>query len=202
MSDLSETTDPAAQLEAPAWTGVATGAGLALAVVALLSIAGVIAQGFAVEQDTGVFYKMGIAFLRNLDATPVGLMALVALVLVAAPAVASAPATARQNRQAAIAIGVASFVCLVVIFGSVLGVVTRLHFDQGPGQAITTATRRVLATFVLRSMGPALVAFGVAIGLLPVRFPRPVTPTPYAATGEGDAGDETATEPGPGAGAP
>lgn len=185
MSDLSETTDPATQLEAPAWTSVATGAGLALALVALLSIVGVIAQGFAVEQDTGVFYKLGIAFLRNLDATPVGLMALVALLLVAAPAVAGTPATSRQNRQAAIAIGVASFVCLVVIFGSVLGVVTRLHFDQGPGQAITTATRRVLATFVVRSMGPALVAFGVAIGLLPVRFPRPVTPTPYAESDDG-----------------
>jgi hypothetical protein len=176
------------------WTGVATGAGLALATVAALSVLGVLSQGFVVAEKTSLVYKMGIAFLRNLDYTPAGIMAVLALALVAAPALAGTPTTARQNRQAAIAFGLVIVTCLVVVFGSVLGVITRLHFDQ----QITSATRRVLATFVVRSMGPALVAFGAAVALLQTRFPRPVTPAPYAA-GEGG---EPSPQPGPGAGAP
>lgn len=183
----------------PSWAGVATGAALGLAVVSALALVGVLAQGFAVEQDAGLPYKMGIAFLRNLDATPIGLMALVVVALVAAPAAAGVAGDGRQHRQAAIALAIVLVVCLVVIFGTVLGVITRLHFDQGPGQAITSATRRVLATFVVRSMGPALVAFGAALAVLPVRFPRPVTAAPYADGGGADADD---AEPGPGAGTP
>jgi hypothetical protein len=188
--------DPASPEAPPSpWAGVSIGAGLALAAIAALSILGVIAQGFAVEQqNTGVVYKLGIAFLRNLDATPAGLMAVVAVALVAAPAIAGVPAAGRQNRQAAVAFVLVLLTCLIVIFGSVLGVVTRLHFDQGPGQQITSATRRVLATFVVRAMGPALVALGAAVALLPARFPRPVTASPYA-----DAGDD-APDGGPAAG--
>ena len=188
---------PAAETDPSSWAGVATGTGLALAVVAALALLGVLAQGFAVEQDTGIAYKQGIAFLRNLDATPIGLMALFTVILVAAPALAGLPATARINRNAAVALTIVLCVCLIVIFGTVLGVITRLHFDQGPGQQITSATRRVLATFVLRSMGPALVAFGAALAILPLRFPRPVTAAPYA---DGGGTDADQPEPGPGAG--
>jgi hypothetical protein len=102
----------------------------------------------------------------------------------------------RQNRQAATAFALVLVTCLIVIFGTVLGVVTRLHFNQGPGQQITTATRRVLATFVIRSMGPALVAFGAALTLLPARFPRPVTPAPYADGGDSPADGGPAAGPG------
>jgi hypothetical protein len=177
--------------EQPGWAGVSIGAGLALAAVAALSVVGVIAQGFAVGERTGVAYKMGIAFLRNLDATPVGIMALVAVALVAAPSLAGAPVTERQRRQVAAAFATVLVVCLVVIFGSVLGVITRLHFDKD----IDAATRRVLATFVVRSMGPAVVAFGAALAIVP-RLPRPVTPPSYAEE------DGAEPEPGPGAGAP
>jgi hypothetical protein len=177
--------------ERPGWAGVSIGAGLALAAVAVLSIVGVIAQGFAVSERTGIAYKMGIAFLRNLDATPVGLMALVAVALVTAPSLAGAPVTERQRRQMAAAFAAILVVCLVVVFGSVLGVITRLHFDND----LDAATRRVLATFVVRSMGPAVIAFAVALALVP-RLPRPVTPPPYAESG----GPEP--EPGPGAGTP
>jgi hypothetical protein len=174
--------------EQPGWAGVAIGAGLALAAVAALSIVGVIAQGFAVSDRTGVAYKLGIAFLRNLDATPVGIMALVAVALVAAPSLAGAVITVRQRQAVAATFAIVLAVCLVVVFGSVLGVVTRLHFDKD----LDAATRRVLATFVVRSMGPAIVAFGAALALVP-RLPRPVTPPPYAEDG--------GTEPEPGAGA-
>ena len=175
----------------PGWAGVSIGAGLALAVVAALSIVGVVAQGFAVSERTGVAYKMGIAFLRNLDATPVGIMALVAVALVSAPLLVGAPVTDRQRRAVGATFAVVLAVCLVVVFGSVLGVLTRLHFDE----ELDAATRRVLATFVVRSMGPAVVAFGAALALVP-RLPRPVTAPSYA----GDGGTEP--EPGPGASAP
>jgi len=177
--------------EQPGWAGISIGAGLALAAVAALAIVGVIAQGFAVSEDTGVAYKMGIAFLRNLDYTPAGIMALLAVALVAAPTLAGAPITARQQRHSTIAFGLVLAVCLVVVFGTVLGVITRLHFDTD----LDAATRRVLATFVVRSMGPAIIAFGAAMAVLP-RFPRAVTPPPYAEDGG------AAPEPGPGAGTP
>jgi hypothetical protein len=177
--------------EQPGWAGVSIGAGLALAAIAALSLVGVFAQGFAVSERTGVAYKMGIAFLRNLDATPVGLMALVALALVAAPSLAGAPVTARQRRHVAIAFVTVLVVCLVTVYGSVLGVITRLHFDKD----LDAATRRVLATFVIRSMGPAVVAFGAALALV-ARLPRPVTAPPYAES------DGPEPEPGSGAGAP
>jgi hypothetical protein len=180
------------------WTGASIATGLGLAAVAALAVIGVLAQGFAVEQDnTGVLYKLGIAFLRNLDATPAGLMAIVAVALVAAPGIAGAPAPGRQQRQVTIAFALVLFTCLIVSFGAVLGVVTRLHFDQGPGQQITAATRRVLATFVVRSMGPALVGLGAAVALLPTRSTGAVTAAPYA-----DDGDDAPAEPGPGASAP
>jgi hypothetical protein len=175
----------------PGWAGVSIAAGLALAAVAALSIAGVIAQGFAVSERTGVGYKMGIAFLRNLDATPVGIMALLALVLVAAPGLTGAAVTDRQRSMVAATFAIVLVSCLVVVFGSVLGVITRLHFDKD----IDAATRRVLATFVVRSMGPAVVAFGAALALVP-RLPRPVTAPPYAEN------DGPEPEPGSGAGAP
>jgi hypothetical protein len=181
--------------ERQGWAGVSIGAGLALAAVAALSLVGVLAQGFAVSERTGVAYKMGIAFLRNLDATPVGLMALVAVALVAAPSLAGVPVTERQRRQVAAAFATVLVVCLVVVFGSVLGVITRLHFDED----LDAATRRVLATFVIRSMGPAVVAFGAALAIVP-RLPRPVTPPPYSGDGGADADPEP--EPGPGTGAP
>jgi hypothetical protein len=194
MSEPSVTEVPSSN-----WTGVATGAALALAVVTALALLGILAQGFAVQQDAGLLYKIGIAFLRNLDDTPIGLMALVAVVLLAAPAVGDVPADPTHNRRVAIAAAILLAACLTVIFGSVLGVVTRLHFDQGPGQAITSATRWVLATFVIRSMGPALVAFGSALAVLSMWSPRRVTPAPYAETGGTDPVDP---ESGPGAGTP
>jgi hypothetical protein len=175
--------------------GIVTGAGLGLAVVSALALAGVLAQGFAVEQDTSTLYKLGIAFLRNLDATPIGLMLIVAVALVLAPAIAGATASRRQDRQATVTFGLVAIVAVLVTAGAVLGVVTRLHFDTGPGQQITTITRRVLATFLIRTMGPALVAFGAALAGMPVRFPRPVTAAPYAEA----SGDDADPEPGPAA---
>ena len=183
------------EAEQPTWAGVSIGAGLALAAVAALSLVGVIAQGFAVSERTGVVYKMGIAFLRNLDATPIGIMALVAIALVAAPSLAGVPVTDRQRSMGAAAFAVVLVACLVVVFGSVLGVITRLHFDRD----LDAATRRVLATFVVRSMGPAIIAFGAALALVP-RLPRPVTAPPYS--GDDGAGAGPEPEPGSGAGAP
>jgi hypothetical protein len=177
----------------PAWVAITTGAGLGLAAVSGLSLLGIVAQGLAVEQKTSLLYKLGIAFLRNLDATPLGLMLIVALGLALAPTIAGATASRRQDRQATITFAIVAIVAIVVAAGAVLGVVTRLHFDTGPGQEITSVTRRVLATFLVRTMGPALVAFGAAVAGLPVRFPRPVTAAPYA--------EDSGVDPQPGAAA-
>lgn len=162
----------------PTWMGAAGGTGLALIAVAGLTFLGVVAQGFAVEQDTSIWYRLGIAFLRNLDASPIGIMLIVGVALVAVPILAGRNELPRPERQTSIALGLAAAIAVLVALGAVLGVVTRLHFDTGPGQAITTVTRRVLATFIVRNLGPALVAFGATLAVVRLRSPRSVTPAP------------------------
>jgi hypothetical protein len=181
----------------PVWAGLCTGTGLALVAVAALVFLGIVAQGLAVEQDTSVWYRLGIAFLRNLDASPVGLMLIVAVGLVAVPILTGAVGDRRATRQESVALGVAAAIAVLVAMGAVLGVITRLHFDTAPGQEITTVTRRVLATFVVRNLGPALVAFGATVALVRARVPVAVTPSPYG--GSGGPGTDPA-EPGAGAG--
>jgi hypothetical protein len=178
----------------PPWAALCTGTGLGLIIVATLTFLGIIAQGIAIEQDTSVWYRQGIGFLRNLDASPIGLMLIVGVALVGVPVVvADETRRAPRSRQTALALGLAAGIALMVAMGAVLGVITRLHFDTGPGQEITTVTRRVLATFVVRNLGPALVAFAAALGVARLGSHRAVTPPPYRGPGAADV------EPGAGA---
>ena len=93
----------------PAWVGLCTGTGLALIIVGTLTFLGVVAQGMAIEQDTSVWYRQGIGFLRNLDASPIGLMLLLGVALVGVPVVLGAEGRvpAPRNRSVAIALGLA-----------------------------------------------------------------------------------------------
>jgi len=168
----------------PVWAGVSAGTGLALVAVAALTFLGIVAQGLAVEEDTGAWYQLGIAFLRNLDASPIGLMLVLAVALVAVAVIATPAVDQRADRATTITLGLAAALAVLVAAGTVLGVVTRLHFDSAPGQQITTLTRRVLATFVVRNLGPALVAFGAAAAVMRLRSPRAVPPGPYREDGE------------------
>ena len=169
---------PPVQPPVPAWVPLLTGTGLALAVVSALAFVGIIAQGFAVQQRLNVFDKLGVAFLQNLDDTPFGVMLILTVLLVSLPVIVNAVTDMRDDRRAQLTLVLVVAVAALVAVGAVAGVVTRLRLDDARGQAVTSATRRALATFLVRNLGTALVALGAALGALRLRSPRSVTPPP------------------------
>ena len=186
MTDVPET-DPTPASEPAAvptgdprhrWTALLTGTGLALAVVSALAFLGIVAQGFAVQQRLNVFDRLGVAFLQNLDDTPLGLMLIVATVIITLPVVVDAVRDARDDRRAQLALAVIVVVAALVAVAAVVGVVTRLRLDDARGQEVTSATRRALATFLVRNLGTALVALGACLPALRLRSPSSVTPPP------------------------
>ena len=164
----------------PAWVPILGGTALALAIVAALAFLGIVAQGFAVQQRLNTFDKLGVAFLQNLDDTPLGVMLVLAVVLVMLPVVVDAVRDARDDRRAQLTLAIVAVVAALVAVAAVAGVLTRLRLDDARGQEVTSATRRALATFVVRNLGTALVALGACLGAMRLRqgSPRSVTPPP------------------------
>lgn len=165
--------------------GLVSWCGLALAVVAALEVVAIVAQGVAIKQaNLGSLYRLGYAFLTNLDTVPLGLILLVAIVLVVLPKLAGQPTDDAHDRQAAFALGLAGSFALLIVIGSILGVTARIRVDHLRSAAVTSLTWRVLISYLIRNMGTALLAL-VAAGIgLRTRFDRPdpvaetVTPSP------------------------
>ena len=162
----------------PNWAGLLTGTGLALAIVSALAFLGIIAQGFAVQQRLNLFDRLGVAFLQNLDDTPLGLMLIVATVVITLPVVLDAVRDARDDRRAQLALVLIALVAALVAVAAVVGVLPRLRLDDARGQEVTSATRRALATFLVRNFGTALVALGACLPALRLRSTRTVVPPP------------------------
>ena len=165
--------------------GLVSWCGLALAVLAALEVVAIVAQGVAIKQaNLGSLYRLGYAFLTNLDTVPLGLILLVAVVLVVLPKLAGQPTDDAHDRQAAFALGLAGSFALLIVIGSILGVTARIRVDHLRSAAVTSLTWRVLISYLIRNMGTALLAL-VAAGIgLRTRFDRPdpvaetVTPSP------------------------
>ena len=158
--------------------------GLALAILAALEVVAIVAQGVAIRQaNLGSLYRLGYAFLTNLDAVPLGLILLVAVVLVVLPKVAGQPTNEAQDRQAAFTLGLAASFALLIVIGSALGVAARIRVDHLRSAAVTSLTWRVLISYLIRNLGTALIALIAASIALRSRFERPpaavtVTPSP------------------------
>lgn len=186
MSDAEPEPEPEAEPEpavaagppVPPWVPILTGAGLALAVISALALVGIVAQGFAVRQRLNAFDKLGVAFLQNLDDTPLGIMLILAIVLVALPAALNAVTDTRDDLRAQLTLVIVVLVAALVAVAAVAGVVTRLRLDDARGQAVTNATRFALLTFLVRNFGAAMIAVGAALGVMRLRSPRSVTPSP------------------------
>jgi len=165
--------------------GLVSWCGLALAVLAALEVVAIVAQGVAIKQaNLGPLYKLGYAFLTNLDAVPLGLILLVAIVLVVLPKLAGQPTDDAHDRQAAFTLGLAGSFAALIVIGSILGVTARIRVDHLRSAAVTSLTWRVLISYLIRNMGTALVALVAASLALRSRFDRPapvaetVTPSP------------------------
>ena len=165
--------------------GLLSWCGLALAILASLEVVAIVAQGVAIKQaNLGPLYRLGYAFLTNLDAVPLGLILVVAVVLVVLPKVAGQVTDEAQDRQAAFTLGLVGAFALLIVIGSILAVASRIRVDHLRHAAVTSLTWRVLISYLIRNLGTALVAL-VAAGLaLRSRFERPtpiaeaVTPSP------------------------
>lgn len=165
--------------------GLVSWCGVALAVLAALEVVAIVAQGVAIKQaNLGSLYRLGYAFLTNLDTVPLGLMLLVAVVLVVLPKLAGRPTDDAHDRQAAFTLGLAGSFALLIVIGAILGVAARIRVDHLRSAAVTSLTWRVLISYLIRNLGTALVAL-VAAGLaLRTRFDRPApsAPSPEAVT--------------------
>jgi len=164
--------------------GLVSWCGLALAILAALEVVAIVAQGVAIKQaNLGSLYKLGYAFLTNLDAVPLGLILLVAVVLVVLPKLAGQPTDDAHDRQAAFTLGLAASFALLIVIGAILGVTARIRVDHLRSAAVTSLTWRVLISYLIRNMGTALVAFVAAGIALRTRFDRPAeTPVPGTVT--------------------
>lgn len=166
---LGESTPP------PAWVGMVTTAGLALAVVTALDLIGMIAQGVAVDTDKlSVLYKIGLAFAQQLTKGGLGGVALiVALLLVCLPSIGGRTTTDRHDRAAALAIGVVTAFAVVLMVGAVLGVGAQLRVLDLSSQDLDSRMQRELATFVIRHVGTGAIALLMGLAALRVRFAPP-----------------------------
>ena len=166
---LGESTPP------PAWVGMVTTAGLALAVVTALDLIGMIAQGVAVDTDKlSVLYKIGLAFAQQLTKGGLGGVALIlALLLVCLPNIGGRTTTDRHDRAAALAIGVSTAFAVVLMIGAVLGVGAQLRVLDLSSQDLDSRMQRELATFVVRHVGTGAIALLMGLAALRVRFAPP-----------------------------
>jgi hypothetical protein len=180
-ADASETTPTPAGPRPPAWVGFVTWSALAIVVLVALQLLGVFLQGAALK-DTGLDlqYRIGFAFLDNLDKGPLGFELVLAILLAMAPVIVREPTTHRHDVVAQVVLAASAGLALLVIIGGVLGVPTRIHLvhiDREGSNTVTPVLQRVLMTFVVRNVGPALLALVAAVGGVTTRFrPRHTRP--------------------------
>ena len=160
--------------------------GLALAVLATLEVVAIVAQGVAIRQASlGPIYRLGYAFLTNLDAVPLGLILIGAVVLVLLPVLTGHATTEGQDRQAAFTLGLAASFSLLIVVGAILAVAARVRVDHIRGAAVTSLTWRVLISYLIRNLGTALIALVAALVALRTRFgPPPARSDPDAGSAE------------------
>ena len=144
-----------------------TTAALLLAVVAGLQLGGVIAQGLAIA-DSGpqglsgdVLHRIGFAFLENVGPLN-GIVLLAVVALAAAPDLLALPlrpgGRTRQGLAFALSIGFAA----VVVVGAILATRAQLRVIDLRGAEVTSLTVRVLFTYLVGTVGTALVTILIA----------------------------------------
>jgi hypothetical protein len=169
------------------WAGFLASLGLGLAALEALYLIFVLGQGLAVRRSgAGSFsgdllHRIGIAFSGSVQlAHGLGLILAVALVVIPlAGAGAEGRAVARSYERRRVATLVIVIVLAVVMgFGVALGVRAELHADHLQQQPTTPFRRWSLATYVVGTLGTALIAFLAALAAFPDRRSRRVETEP------------------------
>ena len=174
------TTDAGADAIRP-WIGLLGWTAFSLAVVAGLQVFLAILAGLTVRADArlGTAYKVGASFLEVMDAVPIGLFLVVAVVVLAIPSVAGIATSGRDERITSATLGIVAGLSFLVMLFAILAALTRLEILDLRGENVTTAVRWVLLSFVIRNAGTALIAFVISLLLIRGRLDLgPVPPPP------------------------
>jgi hypothetical protein len=86
------------------------------------------------------------------------------------------PTDEAHDRQAALTLGLAGSYALPIVIGDIFGVPARIRVDHLRSAAVTSLTRGVLISYLIRNLGTALVALVAAGIALRTRFERPPGP--------------------------
>jgi hypothetical protein len=167
------------------WVGFVTSIGLALAVVVTLQVLAAIAEGFALKRTepqgvpSDLFHRLGYAF-SNLGGT-VLLFLVVAVVLVSLPVFLQRRTSDRQETTAAIALGLAVVMAVVIGVGSILAVRYNLHLYSASKRPVPFYVRIQLVFFLLGALGTGAIALFSALTALGLRDRGDQTAEPVAA---------------------
>ncbi len=157
----------------PRWVGFFNSIGLGLTVVLTAQVLAAIAEGMALKRtepqglEGDIFHRLGYAF-SSLGGTAL-LFLVVAVVLVSLPVVLKARTTNRQETMAAVTLGLAVVMAIIVGIGSILTVRYNLHLYSASKRSVPSFVRIQLVFFLLGALGTAAVALFAALSALGMR---------------------------------
>jgi hypothetical protein len=161
-------------VEPPApWVAFVTAIGLGLTAVVTAQVLAAIAEGFALKriEPQGVpgdlFHRLGYAFSSLGGITLLFLV--VAVVLVSLPVFLESRTSDRQESLAAVALGLAVVMAIVIGIGSILSVRYNLHLYSANKRAVPSYVRIQLVFFLLGALGTGAIALFSALTALGMR---------------------------------
>jgi hypothetical protein len=168
--------------EPPArWVAFVTSIGLGLTAVLTAQVLAAIAEGMALKRTepqglpVDIWHRIGYAF-SSLGGTAL-LFLVVAVVLVTLPVILEAHTSDRQETIAAVALGLAVVMAIVIGVGSILTVRYNLHLYSASKRPVPSFVRIQLVFFLLGALGTAAVALFGALTALGLRD-RKAEPAP------------------------
>jgi hypothetical protein len=169
----------------PRWVAFVTSLGLGLTAVLTAQVLAAIAEGMALKRTepqglpVDLWHRIGYAF-SSLGGTAL-LFLVVAVVLVTLPVILESRTTDRQETIAAVALGLAVVMAIVIGVGSILTVRYNLHLYTASKRPVPSFVRIQLVFFLLGALGTAAVALFGALTALGMRDRNP-EPTPADAS--------------------
>jgi hypothetical protein len=163
------------------WVAFVTSIGLGLVAVLTAQVLAAIAEGMALKRTepqglpVDIWHRIGYAF-SSLGGTAL-LFLVVAVVLVTLPVILEARTSDRQETIAAVALGLAVVMAIVIGVGSILTVRYNLHLYSASKRPVPSFVRIQLVFFLLGALGTAAVALFGALTALGLRD-RKAEPAP------------------------
>ena len=162
----------------PAWVALVTWSALAIVVMVALQVIGIFMQGVTLDADLDLQYRIGFAFLDNLDKGPLGFELVLAILLVLAPVIARDATSSRHDVITQVVLTASAGLALLIVICGAFGIPTRVHLvHRESGGEVNATLWWVLITFTLRNVAPAVLALVAALAGVKARFqPRRTRP--------------------------